>query len=127
MSKIETIKVKTAELSGIALDYAVGLIEDPDNTAVWINYLIEGRFLTAYSFEERYHEKWGLVGPIIDVMMKGHRFFLENDGINSHAAFSRTKHDNFHGLGPTALVATLRCYVASLLGDEIDIPKVLLK
>jgi len=27
-----------------------------------------------------------------------------------------------HGYGPTPLIAAMRCYVASKMGDEIDVP-----
>ncbi len=30
------------------------------------------------------------------------------------------------GMGPTPLIAAMRCYVASKLGDEVDIPEELL-
>jgi len=28
-----------------------------------------------------------------------------------------------HGKGPTPLIAAMRCYVASKLGDEVEIPQ----
>lgn len=40
-------------------------------------------------------------------------------------AFSFNKHGT-HFFGPTALIAAMRCYVASKLGDEVEIPEELL-
>ena len=55
---------------------------------------------------------WNLTGPILAQMMKGHQFFMENDGGNCHVAYSETAHDNTHGYGPTPQIALLRCHIA---------------
>ncbi len=55
---------------------------------------------------------WSLTGPILAQMMKGHQFFMENDGENCHVAYSETAHDNTHGYGPTPQIALLRCHIA---------------
>lgn len=37
-----------------------------------------------------------------------------------------TRRAQWNGAGPTPLIAAMRCYVASKLGNEVDIPKELL-
>ena len=60
---------------------------------------------------------WALAGPILERMMKGHRFFMENDGDNCHVSYSETANDNTHGYGLTPQIAICRCYIAFNLGQ----------
>ena len=103
--------MKTNKLTRAALNWAV-------------HYAIHGECEGYSPFE--YSTDWAQGGPIIDNLMKGEFFMMENgeeEGENAcHVAYSRTPHDNFHGFGPTLLIAAMRCYVASKLGDDIEIP-----
>ena len=48
-------------------------------------------------------------------------------GATIWSAFVWRNGDNSgHMTGPTPLIAAMRCFVASKLGDEVDIPKELL-
>lgn len=133
------MKVKTSDLIGTALDLALAKCEDfsiefeeKDGGRFWINrtnhtqqYYPPFGYLHDVFFPS---SDWSQGGPIIDEMMKGEFFFMENDGNdNCHVAYSTTAHNNFHGYGPTPLVAAMRCFVASKLGDEVDIPDELCK
>jgi hypothetical protein len=123
--------MKTSELTGPALDWAVakagGKTPKVDCTAFrntfkyciylgW-SYDNEGRDSI---IEYRPSTNWLLGGPII-----------EREGINTRAlAAERWEATNWNedGLecifeGPTPLIAAMRCYVASKLGDEVEIPK----
>ena len=102
---------KISELEGRPLDWAVDKIFNLGHP--WRVY---GQSVPAYSTD------WAAGGPIIERMMEGHFFFMENDRGNTHVAYGLTEHDNVHGYGPTPLIAAMRCYVASKLGDTIDIP-----
>ncbi len=74
---------------------------------------------------------WSQGGPIIERELIG---FRDSGGPgNWHASFDRM-HLTFdgkakqyhHQFGPTPLIAAMRCFVASRLGDEVDVPEELL-
>ena len=86
----------------------------------------------------RFDEDWSKGGPIIE--REGINFFRHNklDALApwvwcAHKVVSRPNMEggvNMVALaidGPTPLVAAMRCYVASKLGDKINVPKELIK
>lgn len=133
------MKLKTAELIGQALDYAVAVCEggtfrmhtmrsyEPVTVPVmhWPNgYWVELCDL-AYSSD------WSLSGEIIEreeiELLKWAREGWEAKATNYSFLNTPQETDVFaEGHGPTPLVAAMRCYVASKLGDEVEIPDELL-
>ena len=103
--------MKTSELTGAALDWAVAKCEG-------INYVKDDvRFRGAYA--RKYSTDWAQGGPII-----------EREKISVWARDDEWAAESFvpnqQGLecvGPTPLIAAMRCYVASKLGDEIELPE----
>ena len=98
--------MKTSELTGVFLDWAVtkaeGLSHDFEGpTSIW------GCHGWATS--------WEMGGPIIE----RERIAIWGDGdLHWEAEWG------WHwAKGETPLVAAMRCYVASQLGDEVDIPE----
>jgi hypothetical protein len=72
---------------------------------------------------------WAQGGPIIDKMFtQGLRLHNNEYGVNMHlrsmivASLPGDIHDGFY-FGPTPLIAAMRCYVASKLGDEVEVPE----
>jgi hypothetical protein len=110
--------MKTSELTGAALDWAVARCEALGTNLLRVsagrvfikdcNTLIPCHFST----------DWAQGGPIIE----REKITPEWTGENWMAYI---KHDD-EFFGPTPLIAAMRCYVASKLGDEIDLPKELL-
>ena len=106
--------MNTNELTGSALDWAVAKAEGK-NVDPWHGALM--RWLK----DHRYSTNWSQGGPIIERERIGFKYtgtameFVAwlNGGLS-------TKHDCY---GPTPLIAAMRCYVASRLGDTIDIPE----
>jgi hypothetical protein len=113
------MKIKTQELTGPALDWAVARCENylPSmlNTKTGIVYGLVG--------ELNFSTKWAQGGPIIE---------------RECICLTHPKHDCWTAIGqdgtdldtplyqedgPTPLIAAMRCFVASKLGDEVDIPK----
>jgi hypothetical protein len=100
--------MKTSELSGAALDWAVAVCEK--------NWTFEPDGCDSYSTD------WAQGGPLI-----------ERDGIdictNTYGGWIATLITDWEdgtfvqGEGDTCLIAAMRCYVASKLGDEVEIPK----
>jgi hypothetical protein len=115
------MKVKTSELTGPALDWAVARCE---GEAV---HMVKGQL------EARWTENgwkpstdWAQGGPIIE----RERISLESlygvgTGENVWLAVREEHPAVSEMLGPTPLVAAMRCYVASQIGDEVDVPEVL--
>ena len=108
--------MNTYELSGIALDWAVAEAEYKTNPPAksWvIEYHKTGQQTWPYS------TAWEWGGPIIErEIAKIERF---SDALWEATAFTKNAQD-FVQDGPTPLVAAMRCYVASRLGDDVQIP-----
>jgi hypothetical protein len=97
--------MKTNELTRDALNWAV-------------HYAIHGE-CEGYSPYE-YSTDWAQGGPIIErEIAKIERF---SDALWEATAFTNNAQD-FVQTGSTPLIAAMRCYVASKLGDEVDVPK----
>jgi hypothetical protein len=99
------MKIKTSELTGAALDWAVAI-------AVYggVKHIPAG--FPAYS------ESWAQGGPIIE------RGNMEITRLADDRGWKSTNYDQtIKGYGHAPLIAAMRCYVASKLGDEVEIPK----
>ena len=112
--------MKTSELTDIALDWAVTTIEQPEALRFGLEDWCEQR-RTNTRFGEylyRWSTSWTWAGPIIEreritidarehgQLWVAHSRIVGQDGIT----------------GPTPLIAALRAFVASKLGEEIDVP-----
>jgi hypothetical protein len=62
-------------------------------------------------------ELWAQGGPIIE------RDRIAIDPYVTHSQWGANKDGAFYRDGPTPLIAAMRCYVASKLGDEVEIPE----
>ena len=106
--------MKTSELTGAALDWAVAKCEGKDAIV---------RAPYKYLFEPS--TDWSRAGPIIERERIGFKYTgkaLEFVAwVNGELS---TKHDQY---GPTPLIAAMRCYVASKLGDDVEIPEELME
>jgi len=116
------MKVKTSQLSGVQLDWAVahiqGYAEGP-NGSFWIT--------EDDCVDFKPSTDWAQGGPIIERetisvaadtadMFDSFLWFASVDDI-------LVDPDEAIGVrGPTLLIAAMRCYVASKLGDEIEVP-----
>ena len=64
---------------------------------------------------------WGMCGPIIE--REGISVAYIDDNIADGAWFASTVGGDENTEGPTPLIAAMRCYVASKLGDTVEIPE----
>jgi hypothetical protein len=115
--------MKTSELTGAALDWAVAKCEPDDTLAIYFDE-DTGEPLRYDDWENNQEYKpstdWTQGGPIIErKLAKIERF---SDSLWEATAFTKNAQD-FVQNGPTPLIAAMRCYVASKMGDNIDIPK----
>jgi hypothetical protein len=110
------MKMKTSELTGAALDWAVAMAEN------W----------AGADFEVRpYSTDWAQGGPIIErECICIHQRMGETawwaDYANPQVKPAGTGHRFLFKQAPTPLIAAMRCYVASKLGDTVDIPEELI-
>lgn len=114
------MKIKTQDLIGPTLDWAVARCEGVDYAP---RAGVDG---IGIEFEAtNFSTDWSQGGPIIErevisVMPRaGHRpLGVQWAGERS----GRPTSEQFLMFGPTPLIAAMRCYVASKLGDEVDVP-----
>jgi len=111
--------MKTSELIGPALDWAVAKCEGEtyDGYRVEEDGLLHAHFCGAWlSHPYDPTTDWSQAGPIIDrkkIMIK------ENGYGHWFARIGKSKWMR----GPTARIAAMRCHIASELGDEVEIPE----
>lgn len=113
------MKLKTKDLIGNALDWAVAEAHYQESPPLksWVLVLHKnGEVIYPYS------TAWDWGGPIIE--REGILFvYTHDDGEMYHAWIVRR---NASALGPTHLIAAMRCFVASRLGEEVDVPEELI-
>ena len=124
------MRVKTAELSGAALDWMVWSIAG--GPAAYPK-MVGAAFLRAHAGRSAKYlhpsTDWAQGGPIIDRELIGVCHYNETDGweVPNWAAWRTDIDDRQQVMGEAALVAAMRCFVASKLGDEVDVPEELLR
>ena len=157
------MKIKTADLTGPALRYAVAVCEGYNVGVItieeqWARFIkdappeemekyakecaeIKAGFKDALckihedgyksAHDARawnYDTDWAVVGPIVE---REGIYLRANDTVTEWAAGALRKNRLDKKPGPlfyakTPLIAAMRCYVASRLGDEVDVPEELL-
>ena len=142
--------MKTSELTGAALDWAVakaeGLLEPKEffgkmvpSVVLDMEYWTDGTPMVRlnpcpdvyYRAEYDPSTSWQHGGPIIEE----ERIFLKPSKLSpttskriawgAHGFYGNTG-QKVHRHGPTPLIAAMRCYVASKLGDDVDVPEELI-
>ena len=113
--------MKTSELTGAALDWAVAKCEGEPVCfdGMTVRY-VPGQF----SDEEFYNPstEWAQGGPIIEregLFLCLAPFVEQPD----EKWMATDKHGQVTEYGTTPLIAAMRCYVASKLGDDVEIPQ----
>lgn len=105
------MKIRTSELIGPALDWAVAKCEG-DTECVQFSPLASSKHYFAPS------KRWSQGGPIIE----RERIAVDPDaGDNQWAASTRDA--PYYCVGPTPLIAAMRCYCCAKLGEFVDIPE----
>lgn len=130
------MKIKTDELIGTQLDWAVAtcegysrLRENPHefNSKLIMNDL---RGEAVWFYQLKFSSDWGLAGPIIErekiEIVRGNDLIFPK-GNEKGELYEKLWLASYHSgrkfHGTTPLVAAMRAYVASRIGDEIDIPE----
>ena len=127
------MKVKTAGLIGPALDWAVGTaLELPveicqifqygrPNGKHYISIGETDKDGAEVDFEPS--EEWSQGGPLIErEWLNITSWPNESDEEQRWQCHQYDVPKPYQALGPTPLIAGMRCFVASRLGDEVDVP-----
>ena len=117
--------MKTSELTGAALDWAVAKCEGVSFVWLGTDFTPDGRTFqrgTAQEAGPHYSTDWAQGGPIIE----REKVSVQWASGCWAAIPDRTNYPNCDApyfYGPTPLIAAMRCYVSSKLGDEVEIPE----
>jgi hypothetical protein len=155
--------MKTIELTGKSLDYAVAICEGykiiSDGIADWVQgekfASVLGPCKTGGGIQRGYSPttNWEFGGPIIELqsitlLRVDDKYRIGDDGFCSlertpvwcaaygqfgvQTSTEHQSHDEMYQVyieeviyGPTPLIAAMRCYIASKLGKEVNIPECL--
>ena len=101
------MKIKTSELQGAALDWAAAKCEGKDHIV---------RDISKYFYAPS--TDWNIGGPLI-----------EREEISLYRVYKGMPYPwcaergrEHYTNAPSPLIAAMRCYVASKLGDEVEVP-----
>lgn len=127
----DLIEVKTADLAGHALDWAVAQAEGLEVFLVGPEYSVPWRVFWKKRGEVLVrdvlynpHENWVLAGPMIEKHMVSMHCPQSTDDV--WAAWAITDKGEFCQAGNTALVAACRAIAAAKIGDTVQVPKELI-
>ena len=112
------MKIKTSEAERQVLDYLVAKCEGIElSNGCYNRLLVDGHMSAGQKMLTPYNPStnWAQGGPIIE----RERIELWGDGDEGWIAYDNL---NPKQKGPTPLIAAMRCYVASKLGEEVEVP-----
>ena len=118
------MNVKTSDLIGFALDWAVALCEGKD-------YLYKDKFAgKLLPYRREYSTDWAQGGPIIERegiellcnLTAAEASKFKNAHADWQAFYRQRRATHERSFGTTPLVAAMRCYVESKFGNEVDVP-----
>ena len=123
------MKIKTSELTGAALDWAVAKCEGVKGAHIYKglqwpvpphpDYVAVGLDMCGNQDVLAYSTNWAQGGPIIE--RENIAIWPDDEDGGWFASLDGGRGEDYKG--PTPLIAAMRCYVASKLGDEVEIPK----
>jgi hypothetical protein len=119
--------MKTAELIGLPLNWAVMKCECAIPAAFksapvefYGTIRVFRIYTNAHSEPVSPSTNWAHGGPIIERERMSVEYYNTD---TSDSPWSACSAGGKYHFGPTLLIAAMRCYVASNLGDEVEIPK----
>jgi len=107
--------MKTSELIGPALDWAVAKCRVTNPIAEFDYFFIKNH----ENGHGHYSTDWSQGGPIIE----REKIKVDPRKGNWEATIWNEPQIRNPSYGPTPLIAAMRCFVASKLGDEVEIPE----
>lgn len=127
--------IKTSELTGIALDWAVakccGEVTELESDGITWSFKLNGKLKVlakGWRMSWRPSEDWAQGGPIIErenlCVGRKHQADTNYCEVNDPAVdwWARTTAGGCLSYGPTPLIAAMRCFVANKQGDVVEVP-----
>jgi len=115
--------MKTADLNKHALNWAVATCEGYKYVRFqqldWMQVFVSNKKHESYDFNPI--KNWAQGGPIIE--REGICLSCVDTMAEWDARIYEPDAEPWQADGPTPLIAAMRCYVASKLGDEVEIPE----
>ena len=111
------MEIKTSELQGAALDWAVGEAQ---------GLAVVASFGTLWRTEFAPSIRWAQGGEIIEREKIGvwwATHYVDDEGQEYGNHWYAETAEGFVGDGSTPLIAAMRCYVASKFGDKVNVPE----
>ena len=106
-----TLTIKTSDLIGDDLDLTVAhCVEQSKPFPIYC----DGKPMS----KGNYSTDWSLAGPIIEREAIETAIYSDQWQATMHL-----DNGSIYERGPTPLIAAMRCYVASKLGDEVEMPE----
>lgn len=128
-------KIKVSEATGVVLDWLVAKCEKKDVSRALAHCRLYGRITLLGGVVYMPSTDWSQGGPIIEregvltrpIRCPGHELDGQSlamiDNGNTGVAVCWGGEGLFYWSGPTTLIAAMRCYVASKLGAEVEVPE----
>lgn len=113
--------VKTSELTGVALDWVVAKCEKVETTGQSLSIRNDPNGFWRYSPSTNPSQAY----PII--FRERIAIDFDADPAEGGPCAASRRDDPCYWVGLTPLIAAMRCYVASKLGDSVEVPEELLK
>jgi hypothetical protein len=110
------MKTKVSEITSLQLDWIVTDLEGVKTYGIkdWLEQ-------RPYTVGNRWSTDWAQSGPIIERERIALTAYLRADLVTHWRAVAFTS-GTVPMYGETPLIAAMRCYVASKLGDEVEVP-----
>lgn len=121
------MKIKVSEATGVVLDWLVakceGLVLRHASIAngCYMDHQCEDDAPSAPGYAYSPSTEWSQGGPIID--REGIGFYKAN----ASRCWAHPYGGDYKAEGKTPLIATMRCFVISKLGEEVEVPDELIK
>jgi hypothetical protein len=115
--------MKTKELTGAALDWAVAKCElqNGANYTLDVNIDIDGTLRVNFGgMYPEWSTDWHEGGAIIE---REGITILSTESGEWCAAIGELYYEDDEPRSPTPLIAAMRCYVASKMGDDVEVPE----
>lgn len=127
----ETVEVKTCELEGQALDWAVGCIEDEQIERKQIGWLLMNLEVWIPLPDTPYFDivthwspstDWSQGGPLIEKYMVRTHYMADTEKRADAGCIAQTWRPYATACGDTLLIAACRAIVTAKLGETVSVP-----
>lgn len=128
------MKIKVSKATGIQLDWLVAKAQGFEvyHSALLNGYIKHGFWVSGYHDDLNnwvplvaltYSTSWAQGGPIIERERISPGYSVEGDWIAYRFDPQDELEASFVQRGPTTLIAAMRCFICSRLGETVEIPE----